>query len=68
MNLKKRILLISIGFGLFFDFIITTNQVHPTTVKATDNVFVRGNSILKTLMHNAVVYNKNGKSTGKTYE
>lgn len=68
MNLKKRILVISIGFGLFVSFIITNNQIDATPVKAADNVFVRGNSILKTLMHNAVVYNKNGKSTGKTYE
>lgn len=62
---NKKVLAFSIAvFSLTFIAKVKTNLVNASTA---DNVFVRGNTVLKTIVNKAFIYDKEGNNTGKYY-
>lgn len=58
---NKKVLAFSIAvFSLTFIAKVKTNLVNASTA---DNVFVRGNTVLKTIVNKAFIYDKEGNNT-----
>ncbi|KRL89352.1 SLAP domain-containing protein [Lactobacillus kalixensis] len=65
MKTKKVALMLSTTLLAFF--LVTEEKINLVNAATTDNVFVRGNTILKTIVSKSIIYDKNGNNTGKYY-